>query len=1041
MKSIYNGSCILAALLALAAFATPLHAQTKVLFVGGQEEPTQGSDADVITYLEEKYGAANVTYISSDNSTSEDAEAVDLVVISSTPGSGSLRGKFEAISTPSLNWEEALVDQPRGGNWPYTEGSRNKSPEENLVIIDADHPISKALGVPTGPLAVFTEDTGKTWSASGPLPDDAFIIADTQTAADGGEGGSGAVFGVDVGGSLFDDANGDPFVATARNIQFAMEDDSAANLTDIGWQLFGACLDWLTDDLGGGGQIFDFNEDPDLEIISSTDTTEWRASGGVDNSGYLSLTDNVGGADATIIFPPVEDPISAFKISVDARIGGGTERPADGFSINIVRPEDPLLQDPRGDGYDGEFPQLGGLQEEGSQTGLGIGFDTWDNGTATGDDEADMVGFSIRVDGLLVQQIPTETPNGEPDDVTSLQTGPLSDDPDDPFAALSWQKFEVELTEDSNLNITWKGQKVLEDFSVDWFPSGNMQIVMGARTGGANEAHHFDNLSLEIVTTNTARVSGVSRSRLGVTYTIDNTEESQVDEGSIALSIDGAAVSPTITKEGNQFTIAYAPDAPWEFGSIHPWTLTAVDQNGLDVGGSGEIKVQTPTLPLTPLPGPTGGDGVAGVRYIWGAGALSSLKVATDTAVAVEEAGFEGQLLDTEDEVINHGSGGGSDIFLDEIPFPEDLEGDDLWTSDDYLQLAKGTIRIPTTGDYTFGYNTDDGAGLRIWGATFTEKGGGGQIDPIAPNSLVFKGTTGNTNTRGFIPNMQAGDYDLEFIWFERGGGDKGELYYAAGKHLNVEDTDTWELVGVGDVQWVGAPLPVPEITSVSAADSVVIGFNTPDAEANHVLQQSLDLIAWTDIADAALDPAGDAFQFSSAKPGDPATFYRVGILPPPPIFEDGFENGAEGWETTTLAGETMWELGTPSDGPGAAFAGDNVYGTDLDAPYTANTQAALRSPVVDLTGVVRPKLSFSYFIDSTLESEGVQLKYLDADGNELFTEENIFWGQSDGWLEFRKTVPSSVQDQPIRVEFTLLTDGDDGGHAGFYLDNFSIDD
>ena len=136
-----------------------------------------------------------------------------------------------------------------------------------------------------------------------------------------------------------------------------------------------------------------------------------------------------------------------------------------------------------------------------------------------------------------------------------------------------------------------------------------------------------------------------------------------------------------------------------------------------------------------------------------------------------------------------------------------------------------------------------------------------------------------------------------------------------------------------------------------------------------------------------------------------------------------------------------MWELGTPSDGPGAAFAGDNVYGTDLDAPYTANTQAALRSPVVDLTGVVRPKLSFSYFIDSTLESEGVQLKYLDADGNELFTEENIFWGQSDGWLEFRKTVPSSVQDQPIRVEFTLLTDGDDGGHAGFYLDNFSIDD
>ena len=122
--------------------------------------------------------------------------------------------------------------------------------------------------------------------------------------------------------------------------------------------------------------------------------------------------------------------------------------------------------------------------------------------------------FSIRVDGTIVEEIPATTPNGEPGDETSLQTGPVGVE-DPPIENLSWQRFEVELTSDRKLNITWKGKPVLEDFAVEWFPSENMQIVLGARTGGSWEAHHFDNLSLEVVTTNTARITNVDRSRSG----------------------------------------------------------------------------------------------------------------------------------------------------------------------------------------------------------------------------------------------------------------------------------------------------------------------------------------------------------------------------------------------------------------------------------------------------------------------------------------------------------------------------------------------
>ena len=79
--------------------------------------------------------------------------------------------------------------------------------------------------------------------------------------------------------------------------------------------------------------------------------------------------------------------------------------------------------------------------------------------------------------------------------------------------------------------------------------------------------------------------------------------------------------------------------------------------------------------------------------------------------------------------------------------------------------------------------------------------------------------------------------------------------------------------------------------------------------------------------------------------------------------------------------------------------------------------------------------------IDATEGSEGVQLKYLNADGSELFVEEDIFWGQSDGWQQYRKTIPSAAQDQPIRIEFLLLSDDSGPNGDGFYLDDFTIDD
>ena len=250
--------------------------------------------------------------------------------------------------------------------------------------------------------------------------------------------------------------------------------------------------DGLTDgdEVAGGPSsiLYDFESDPGLEIISNeAASTEIRAEGG-NPGGYLSLTDAENSARAAIIFPAVDANIAGFNFKVDARIGGGTDRPADGLSINLVRPNDPLLAEPRGEGYSAAPDAEENLPEEGSTTGLGIGFDAWDSGGG------DVIGFSVKVDNVLKAEVPAGTLNGALDDPTSLQTGPN----DDGINNLGWAQFEVDLDTNGVLNIFWKGTNVVQNVETGWVP-GPGQLVFGARTGGANQAHHFDNLSLTVI--------------------------------------------------------------------------------------------------------------------------------------------------------------------------------------------------------------------------------------------------------------------------------------------------------------------------------------------------------------------------------------------------------------------------------------------------------------------------------------------------------------------------------------------------------------
>ena len=396
----------------------------------------------------------------------------------------------------------------------------------------------------------------------------------------------------------------------------------------------------------------DFNTDPSLSGLYAevgATSSEWRQDGGAtgaNGDGYLSITDARGGQRSVLVFKDLEPGlvVKAFTFECDLRIGGGTARPADGFSMNYVREGDPIITD--GSPFAGTSNETN-LPEEGSLTGLGIGYDTWQSADIVAGSVIDCVGISVRVDGNLIAQLPvplqpgniytgvgTGTVNEVPyrnlatNDVNyakSQQTGALSShdlngdgvvDGGDAGTAqppygdptwglwienLTWEHFIAELTEQSTVKITWKG--------VELTPAGGLpttfspspgRLVFGGRTGGAWEVTHMDNIKLTTVAADTVIISSATGLPVGFTVGTIDSGPAVADLNTATLKFDGTAVTPTVkTKSGINGTIGWWDvTQPLVIGSTHEVVLTVKDTRGIEVAKTNTFTVASyVTLP------------------------------------------------------------------------------------------------------------------------------------------------------------------------------------------------------------------------------------------------------------------------------------------------------------------------------------------------------------------------------------------------------------------------------------------------------------
>ena len=185
----------------------------------------------------------------------------------------------------------------------------------------------------------------------------------------------------------------------------------------------------------------------------------------------------------------------------------------------------------------------------------------------------------------------------------------------------------------------------------------------------------------------------------------------------------------------------------------------------------------------------------------------SELGSLTDAMAAMDSLDLQDtcSVHDATSEVINfadpQNAGGGYSSPLAKTPFPNDAGGDD----EDFVVRAVANVEIPSSGQYTFGFDGDDGMRLRIDGAEFSLQNGG--ANSIAAGDVMESpNTTGDAFTLAST-FLEAGTHEVEVVYFERAGGAFAEVFAAEG----VKDTLDSSFGLIGQQQGVAiAQGPIP---------------------------------------------------------------------------------------------------------------------------------------------------------------------------------------------------------------------------------------
>jgi len=197
--------------------------------------------------------------------------------------------------------------------------------------------------------------------------------------------------------------------------------------------------------------------------------------GGVGGTGYLVLTEAIGSTNGTVSIADLDtnEIVGGFHFATKIRIGNGSGRPADGFSVS----------------FGSDVNDTGG-GEDGSGSGLRVILDTYDNGS----------GEAPAVDLLWAGAVFAHTLWAGATAVPIPQViDPTTGQPADMQTGANFADLVIDLHPNGTIDVAYKGITVYTNLSIPGYTPTAGHFVLSARTGGEFETHYLDDISITTV--------------------------------------------------------------------------------------------------------------------------------------------------------------------------------------------------------------------------------------------------------------------------------------------------------------------------------------------------------------------------------------------------------------------------------------------------------------------------------------------------------------------------------------------------------------
>ena len=461
------------------------------------------------------------------------------------------------------------------------------------------------------------------------------------------------------------------------------------------------------------------------------------------------------------IFPEIDPAgslIGSFTASFKARVGGGTENPADGFSFVLANDYDPV----------NPFRERGG-----NTTGLTISFKTISGAglDSEADDPLDPPGISVWQKGVKV---------------VSHSFAGLATDPAGPGKTPVFVPVTVQLTPDGLLTVGYNGTNVFSNTPIGYLPLEG-QFGFGAGTEGAFSTLD-SNFWIDDFSITTTTVTGpyvVAATPPTQNAPLDPTISVVIQDlvGSATMKVDGTTVAASSTSLGNgQTSVSYAVPSLLAPGSTHSVTVSYGSKNYA-------FTFTTVNAPLLP-PSAAAAAGSVNTSVTGFTARVYQIDATLNPSPDVAEKVLAGLLGPNVADLSGAGANGA--FVLDTINMDingadqGDIPGDasipgipGTTSSTDNIAVELIGFLDLKPGAYTVGAVSDDSIKVSI-GA-----------DPRDITALTLFDISIGKATGSFIV-QQAGIYPVRALWTQGGGAGYLELWNSAsGKETLLNDAST----------------------------------------------------------------------------------------------------------------------------------------------------------------------------------------------------------------------------------------------------------